>query len=179
MASRCRREDAAHRVMFRELERFIPAHPPCGDLICTWVALLGRATGSRSTARMEARLNDAWTVVGRARCSITRMSHVLLPRRRDILAAVAFTVIAATASWLVSPIQNVPLIDDWTYAWSVEHLQETHRLAVFDWSVHYPLTQILWAWPFMALRGFSFFTLRLSAVSIGKTDLRSARLTLS
>src|SRR5262245_2813091 len=38
---------------------------------------------------------------------------------------------------------NVPFHDDWTYAWSVEHFLKTGKLEVLDWSVHYPLAQIL------------------------------------
>ena len=43
---------------------------------------------------------------------------------------------------LVSPWQNVPVIDDWVYAWSVEHLLKTGQLRVADISAVYPLPQI-------------------------------------
>jgi len=39
---------------------------------------------------------------------------------------------------------DVPLHDDWTYAWSVEHFLKTGKLQVLDWSIHYPFAQILW-----------------------------------
>jgi hypothetical protein len=45
---------------------------------------------------------------------------------------------------LTCPLANLPFHDDWTYAWSVEHLLNTGELRILDWSVHYPFTQILW-----------------------------------
>src|SRR5262245_8979424 len=88
-------------------------------------------------------------------------------RRSDALAVVAFIAIAAGASLLVWPVQDVPLLDDWTYAWSVEHLQQTGRLALLPWNVHYAFAQIMWAWPFVAIAGFSFVTLRFSTLLLG------------
>jgi hypothetical protein len=87
--------------------------------------------------------------------------------RPDVLALVGLAALAASASLAVWPVQDVPLVDDWTYAWSVEHLQRTGRLALLPWSVHYPIAQILWAWPFVALGGFSFVVLRLTTLVLG------------
>lgn len=69
---------------------------------------------------------------------------------------------------------NVPLHDDWTYAWSVEHFLKTGKLQVLDWSVHYPFAQILWGALFCLPFGFSFSALRVSTVvlaSIGALTL--------
>jgi hypothetical protein len=65
---------------------------------------------------------------------------------------------------LIYPLSNLPFHDDWTYAWSVEHLLQTGQLQILDWSVHYPLTQILWGALFCLPFGFSFSALRLSTV---------------
>jgi Dolichyl-phosphate-mannose-protein mannosyltransferase len=59
---------------------------------------------------------------------------------------------------------DVPLHDDWTYAWSVEHFLKTGKLQVLDWSVHYPFAQILWGALFCLPFGFSFSALRVSTV---------------
>jgi 4-amino-4-deoxy-L-arabinose transferase-like glycosyltransferase len=59
---------------------------------------------------------------------------------------------------------NVPFHDDWTYAWSVEHLLKTGQLQVLDWSIHYPFAQILWGALFCLPFGFSFSALRVSTV---------------
>lgn len=81
-----------------------------------------------------------------------------------------FVVIAApfAIGWLlVAPWQNVPVIDDWAYAWSVEHLLQTGRLVVSDRSSIYPIVQILWGSLFARLDGgFSFGILRLSTVGL-------------
>src|SRR5215510_10789224 len=61
---------------------------------------------------------------------------------------------------------NVPFHDDWTYAWSVEHFLKTGKLEVLDWSVHYPLAQILWGALFCLPYGFSFSALRVSTVVV-------------
>src|ERR1044072_3704921 len=59
---------------------------------------------------------------------------------------------------------DVPLHDDWTYAWSVEHFLKTGELQVLDWSIHYPFAQILWGALFCLPFGFSFSALRVSTV---------------
>ena len=69
-----------------------------------------------------------------------------------------------SAAILVRPFANLPFHDDWTYAWSVEHLLKTGELQILDWSVHYPLAQILWGALFCLPYGFSFSALRVSTV---------------
>ena len=70
----------------------------------------------------------------------------------------------SSATILIHPFANLPFHDDWTYAWSVEHLLNTGELQVLDWSVHYPFTQILWGALFCLPFGFSFSALRVSTV---------------
>jgi hypothetical protein len=69
-----------------------------------------------------------------------------------------------SAAILLHLFANVPLHDDWTYAWSVEHLLKTGKLQVLDWSIHYPFAQILWGALFCLPFGFSFSALRVSTV---------------
>src|SRR5689334_24750965 len=59
---------------------------------------------------------------------------------------------------------DVPLHDDCTYAWRVEHFLKTGKLEVLDWSIHYPLAQILWGAMFCLPVGFSFSARRVSTV---------------
>lgn len=68
------------------------------------------------------------------------------------------------AAVVVHPTDDLPLIDDWTYAWSVDHFVKTGELRVLDWSAHYPLAQIVWGALFARVFGFSFFVLRLSTL---------------
>lgn len=72
-----------------------------------------------------------------------------------------------SAAILLQPFADVPLHDDWTYAWSVEHFLKTGKLEVLDWSIHYPFAQILWGALFCLPFGFSFSALRVSTVVLG------------
>ena len=78
----------------------------------------------------------------------------------------------------VSPWQDVPVIDDWAYAWSVEHLLKTGHLLVSDRSSIYPVVQILWGALFARLGGFSFGVLRLSTVILAVFGCWAVFLTL-
>src|SRR5712691_4826406 len=60
------------------------------------------------------------------------------------------------------PFQDAPFIDDWTYAWSVEHLLRTGRLKILDWSVSVNVVHVLWGALFCVPFGFSFTALRVS-----------------
>ena len=60
------------------------------------------------------------------------------------------------------PLQNAPFIDDWAYAWSVEHLLQTGALEMLDWSVSLSVAHVLWGALFCAPFGISFTALRLS-----------------
>lgn len=70
----------------------------------------------------------------------------------------------AVAWPLVGAWRDAPWIDDWVYAWSVEHLLTTGRLDVLPYSAIYPLGQVAWAAPFAWVMGFSFVSLRLATV---------------
>ena len=66
------------------------------------------------------------------------------------------------AALVLRPFQNAPVVDDWVYAWSVEHLLATRRFEVLDLSANLILAQTLWGAIFCAPFGFSFAALRLS-----------------
>jgi hypothetical protein len=79
-------------------------------------------------------------------------------------------VVLLTALLASAPVE-VPIIDDWTYAWSVEHFLETGELRLLEWSTAYPLAQILWGALFSRLLGFSFAVLRLSTLVLAWAGL--------
>ena len=81
-----------------------------------------------------------------------------------IVPAAALTVYFVACSLLLHPYDNLPFVDDWTYAWSVEQLLKIGELRISDWSAHYPLAQILWGALFCRPFGFSFSALRVSTV---------------
>jgi hypothetical protein len=64
-------------------------------------------------------------------------------RRSEWLALAAIASPFVIGWVLVSPWQDVPIIDDWVYAWSVEHLVKTGQLRVAEISAVYPIAQIL------------------------------------
>ncbi len=75
------------------------------------------------------------------------------------------------AALLVDPRADVPLIDDWIYATSVERLIAGRGLHVSAWSSTIPLVQIFWAVPFALAAGFSYTALRVSTLVIAAAGL--------
>ena len=93
-----------------------------------------------------------------------------------MLAAIAAVFVLG---WLlISPWRNVPVIDDWVYAWSVEHLLKTGELRILDFSSIYPIAQVLWGGLFASIAGFSFGILRLSTVVLAVGGCWAIYLTL-
>ncbi len=70
------------------------------------------------------------------------------------------------AAVLVDPRADVPLIDDWCYASSVERLVQGHGFHVPSFSSTFPPAQILWGSLFAAPAGFSHTALRLSTLAL-------------
>ena len=85
-------------------------------------------------------------------------------RRQDLHATVALAVVWLTAVVIVDPRADVPIIDDWTYAESVERLLRGGGFAVSAWSSTFPAAQIWWGTLFAWIGGFSFTALRLSTL---------------
>ena len=78
--------------------------------------------------------------------------------RTSVLVIVGFALPLLT----LHPLENVPYIDDWTYAWAVENFLNTGTLKILDWSTSIDVAQILWGALFCLPVGFSFAALRLS-----------------
>jgi hypothetical protein len=97
---------------------------------------------------------------------------------KDGMILVGITGVIVATTFLVYSPADVPLVDDWTYAWSVEHYLQTRTLRILEWSAHYPLAQILWGGVFSWLLGFSFVALRLSTVVLAWAGLVAFFLTL-
>jgi hypothetical protein len=99
-------------------------------------------------------------------------------RRRDNVILVGMTGVMLAMTVLVYAPAEVPIVDDWTYAWSVEHFLHTGELRILEWSTVYPLAQILWGALFSRLLGFSFLVLRLSTLVLAWAGLLAFFLTL-
>jgi hypothetical protein len=99
---------------------------------------------------------------------------------KDGLSLIGITGVFVATTLLVSAYApaEVPFIDDWTYAWSVQHYLQTGAMRMLEWSAHYPLAQILWGALFSQLLGFSFVVLRLSTLVLAWAGLLAFFLTL-
>jgi hypothetical protein len=99
--------------------------------------------------------------------SAAPVSDVLEPSIRTewralLILALWFVAVAIA----VGVHRDIPVIDDWTYAWSVERLLDDGRIEVLDWSAVYPLAHSLWGAAWSLVLGFSFATLRLSTLAL-------------
>lgn len=82
--------------------------------------------------------------------------------RHLLMLVLWFVAVALT----VGVQRNIPVIDDWTYAWSVERLFTDGRFEVLDWSAVYPLGHALWGAAWSLVFGYSFVTLRVSTLAL-------------
>jgi hypothetical protein len=84
-------------------------------------------------------------------------------------------VCGAAVALVLQPFQDTPYVDDWTYAWSVEHLLAGRGLAILAWSSNLNFAQILWGALFCIGSGFSFVALRMSTWSAALLGLFALR----
>jgi Dolichyl-phosphate-mannose-protein mannosyltransferase len=96
----------------------------------------------------------------------------------DLAWLLGLTAVTLAVFWAAYSPAPVPVIDDWTYAWSVKHYLNTGEMRSLEWSAHYPFAQILWGAIFSRLLGFSFAALRLSTLVIAWIGLIFFYLTL-
>jgi 4-amino-4-deoxy-L-arabinose transferase-like glycosyltransferase len=96
----------------------------------------------------------------------------------EVLPLVAIAVWFAGGALLVAPHSEVPILDDWIYAWSVEHLLESGKLEVLPFSSVYPILQILVGAIVSIPFGFSFALLRLCTEGMAFGGTCAAYLTL-
>jgi hypothetical protein len=57
-------------------------------------------------------------------------------RDSDRAALAGLTLLMLAVTFLAYSPAAVPLIDDWTYAWSVVHFMQTGALRMLEWSAH-------------------------------------------
>lgn len=69
--------------------------------------------------------------------------------------------------FLVNPIGNFPLNDDWAYGWTVKTLLETREYQLSDWTATNLLPQVIWGTLLCLPFGFSFTALRISTLILG------------
>lgn len=84
-----------------------------------------------------------------------------MPTWKSVLCVTSWFVLVAI---IINAWRDVPLIDDWTYAWTVEQFLHTGQLRILDWSSAYPVLPAIWGAAWSALLGFSFASLRVSTL---------------
>lgn len=85
-------------------------------------------------------------------------------RRDDTYAVAALVAVWAALVALVDPRADVPILDDWCYAASVEQILRGLPLRVSPWSSTFPPVHLWWGTLFAWLGGFSFTSLRLATL---------------
>ncbi len=73
--------------------------------------------------------------------------------------------------WLLNPWREMPLEDDWAYAWTVEHLMRTGKYELHPWlSANMPF-QAVWGAAFSWILGGGFAALRISTLFLSGVGL--------
>lgn len=85
-------------------------------------------------------------------------------RRDDGWALAALVAVWAVAVALVDPRADVPILDDWCYALTVEELTHGLPFRVSAYSSTFPAAQLWWGALFAWIGGFSFTALRVSTL---------------
>ena len=87
-------------------------------------------------------------------------------QRSQYRGCIWIAIFSAIPVLVLRPFQDTPFIDDWVYAWSVEHLLRTGELRFLDISTSINLAQVFWGTLFCLPFGFSFPALRVSTWSL-------------
>jgi hypothetical protein len=69
--------------------------------------------------------------------------------------------------FIVNPLGDFPLNDDWAYGLDVFHLSQEGKLILNDWPAMTLIAQVLWGSLVTFIFGFSFTVLRISSLFIG------------
>ena len=104
-------------------------------------------------------MSAGMTEAGPATAGAQRAPLAVAVSLHDCMWIVLCGALVAVALW---PFQDTPFIDDWVYAWSVEHLLAGDGLRILDWSSHPNFAHVLWGALFCLPLGFSFVVLRFS-----------------
>src|ERR1051325_268176 len=81
----------------------------------------------------------------------------------DLLAIAALWSVAV---FIVNPIGDFPLNDDWSYGMTVKRLVQGEGYHPSGWTFMTLITQALWGWLFCLPYGFSFTALRFSTLAL-------------
>jgi hypothetical protein len=77
----------------------------------------------------------------------------------------AIAMVWLASLFIINPLGNFPLNDDWSFGLAVEHLMKYHEFRPTEWTAMSLLTNVLWGGLFCLPAGFSFTALRLSSLT--------------
>ncbi len=105
------------------------------------------------------------------KCLRASVGRAPVPTDHRVADCLAIAGAAVVPLLTLRPLQNVPFIDDWVYAWSVEELLRSGRLLFLESSTSINVTQVLWGALFCLPGGFSFTALRASTYTLAVATL--------
>ena len=73
-------------------------------------------------------------------------------------------IIWILALFIINPIGDFPLNDDWAYGWSVNKWLESGEFQIIDWPAMSLFSHVAWGTLWAKIFGFSFTTLRFSVI---------------
>jgi dolichyl-phosphate-mannose-protein mannosyltransferase len=91
-------------------------------------------------------------------------------------AVIGLMVLFVAVEILINPIGEFPLNDDWSYTRSFIHLYNTNNLRLGGFTSMPLVAQLLWAWTFCKIFGFSFTLLRISTLVLALAGILSSYL---
>jgi hypothetical protein len=93
-----------------------------------------------------------------------RLGNAIPTDRALVIDVGLITLLWWLSSFIVNPIGEFPLNDDWSYSLTAKHLVETGDYRPVGWSSVTLITDVLWGALFCLPNGFSFTALRLSVL---------------
>jgi Dolichyl-phosphate-mannose-protein mannosyltransferase len=89
----------------------------------------------------------------------------------DFIIVGALIILWLFLVFLVNPLGNFPLNDDWAFGWTVNNLLATGQFKLSDWAAANLLSQVLIATAFTLPFDFSFTALRICTLTLGLTGV--------
>src|SRR3569833_210222 len=86
---------------------------------------------------------------------------------KDSVAVIFLTAIWVLTEFLVNPVGEFPLNDDWSYTLSLQNWYHDHQYHLVGWTSMPLATQLAWGLIFCKTFGFSFTVLRFSTLVLG------------
>ncbi len=91
--------------------------------------------------------------------------------QRDWTYLILIIITWAVTEWLIYPVGEFPLNDDWSYTLTLENLYFDNEFELIGFTSMPLVTQLIWALLFVKIFGWSFTILRFSTIVLGLVSL--------